>query len=359
MENSQLGRRKLWCHRMKVLKQELCRSGHQETVQEQVQVDESPEGAQQHCSPIQLGQGGDHLSAAQLLPPGQQPQGGDDVHEQLQRQTVRGGIAPNMGPQQMDQGWEAPEVTVQVQPQKLNQGWESPEVTVQVWPRKPNPRWEAPSVTVQVQLQQQGQGPGLPQVTIHVQPQEQGQGMAGIKVTVQLPLGRDPEEVTCFQDQGEEVLGNGEQLTPKQNQGEPMTRSEGKREPAVVELVPQGTLSQKHSQEGKVTKPQQDQSQEEERVEVVELQAGDKADLDVMATEEQLQDQSQEQEQLKAELPPQKEGETATEMRQEQGNGQEGPKGMVEDLGQEVSKKRPQETPNYFVAIPITDDQVF
>ncbi|NXW18068.1 AKA7G protein, partial [Circaetus pectoralis] len=33
-------------------------------------------------------------------------------------------------------------------------------------------------------------------------------------------------------------------------------------------------------------------------------------------------------------------------------------KGMVEDLGQEVSKKRPQETPNYFVAIPITDDQI-
>ncbi|NXR03852.1 AKA7G protein, partial [Sagittarius serpentarius] len=29
-----------------------------------------------------------------------------------------------------------------------------------------------------------------------------------------------------------------------------------------------------------------------------------------------------------------------------------------EDLVQEVSKKRPQETPNYFVAIPITDDQI-
>ncbi|KAF1621561.1 UNVERIFIED_CONTAM: A-kinase anchor protein 7 isoform gamma, partial [Eudyptes pachyrhynchus] len=29
-----------------------------------------------------------------------------------------------------------------------------------------------------------------------------------------------------------------------------------------------------------------------------------------------------------------------------------------EDLGQEVSKKRPRETPNYFVSIPITDDQI-
>ncbi|NXM34591.1 AKA7G protein, partial [Oxyruncus cristatus] len=29
-----------------------------------------------------------------------------------------------------------------------------------------------------------------------------------------------------------------------------------------------------------------------------------------------------------------------------------------EDMGQGVSKKRPQETPNYFVAIPITDDQI-
>ncbi|NXF51889.1 AKA7G protein, partial [Oceanites oceanicus] len=29
-----------------------------------------------------------------------------------------------------------------------------------------------------------------------------------------------------------------------------------------------------------------------------------------------------------------------------------------EDLGQELSKKRPRETPNYFVSIPITDDQI-
>ncbi|NXQ81561.1 AKA7G protein, partial [Nyctibius grandis] len=29
-----------------------------------------------------------------------------------------------------------------------------------------------------------------------------------------------------------------------------------------------------------------------------------------------------------------------------------------EDLGQEVSKKRPRETPNYFVSIPITNDQI-
>ncbi|NWS83110.1 AKA7G protein, partial [Toxostoma redivivum] len=29
-----------------------------------------------------------------------------------------------------------------------------------------------------------------------------------------------------------------------------------------------------------------------------------------------------------------------------------------EDLGQELSKKRPREAPNYFVAIPITDDQI-
>ncbi|NXV81506.1 AKA7G protein, partial [Atlantisia rogersi] len=29
-----------------------------------------------------------------------------------------------------------------------------------------------------------------------------------------------------------------------------------------------------------------------------------------------------------------------------------------EELGQEVLKKRPRETPNYFVAIPITDDQI-
>ncbi|GAB0182700.1 A-kinase anchor protein 7 [Grus japonensis] len=329
-----------------------------------VQVDESPEGAQQLCSPVQLGQGGDHISGAQLLPPHQQPWRGDDVHVQLQRQTAGGDVAPNMGPQQTDQGWEAPEVTVQVRPQKLSQGWESPEVTVQVQPQKPSPRCEALSVTVQVQLQQRGRGPALPQVTVQVQPQERGQGMAGIKVAVKLQLSCDTEEVTCLQEQGEEVLGNEEQLTPKQNEGEPMARSEGEGELAVVELVPQGALSQKQNQ-GEVTKPQQDQSQEEERAEVMdlqEMQVGDKADLDGMVTEEQLQDQSQEQEQLKADLPPQKEGQRATEMRQEQGDVQEGSKGIVEDqkeeLGQEVSKKRPRETPNYFVAIPITDDQI-
>lgn len=346
---------------MKVVKRRLCRSRHQEIVQEQVQVDESPEGAQQLLSPVQLEQGGDHLSAAQPLPPGQQPQGGDNVQVQLQRQTTRGGTALNMGPQQMDQGWEASEVTVQVRPQKLSQGWESPEVTVQVRPQKRSPRWKAPVVTVQVQLQQQGRGPALPQVTVQVQPQEQGQGMAGVKVTVQLQLGHDPEEVTCLQNQGEEVLGNGEQLTPKQNQGEPVSRSKGERELAVLELVPQEVPSQKQDQQ-EVIKPQQDQSQEEEREKVMELQemkVKDKADLDGIVTEEQLQDQSQEQAHLKADLPPQKEGQSAAEMMQEQGNGEDEPKGMVEDLGQEVSKKRPRETPNYFVSIPITDDQVF
>ena len=343
-----------------MVKRELCRSKHQKMVREQGQVDESPDGAQQLCSPVELGQGGDHPSAAQ--PPGQQPQGGENVRLQLQRQTVQEGTVPNMGPQQMDHRWEAPEVTVQVRPQKLSQGWESPEVTVQVQPQKPSRRWEAPSVTVQVQLQQRGQGPTLPQITVQVQPQEREEGMAGIKVTVQLQLGHDPEEVSCLQDQGEEVLRNGEQSTPNQNRGEPMTRSEGERELAVVELVPEEALSQKQDEEGEVTKPQQDQSQEGERVEVMELQdmqVGDKADLDGMVTEEQLQDQSQEQEQLKADLPPQNEGQRATEMRQEDGDVQEGPKGMVEYLGQEVSKKRPRETPNYFVAIPITNDQVF
>lgn len=366
MEKPQLKRRKLLCRRMKVVKRELYRSRHQEMVQKQVQVDESPEGAQHLCSPIQFGQGQDHLSAAQMLPSGQQPQEGDNVHVQLPRQAVRRGMTLNVGPQQMVQDWEAPEVTVQVRPQKQSQGWESPEVTVQVWPQKPSPQWEAPLVTVQVQLQKQVQGPALPQVVVQVQPQEQRQITAGIKITVQLHLGRDTEEVSCLQDQGEEMLGNGEQLTSKQRQGEPMAKSEGERELAVVELVPQGTLSQKQDREGEVTKPQQDQSQEEESSEMVELQevqVKHKADLEGMVTEGQLQDQSQEQEQLKADLTPQKEGQRATDVRQEQGDVQEESKAMgkdqKEDLGQEVSKKRPRGTPNYFVAIPVTNDQVF
>lgn len=364
---------------MKVIKRELCRSQHQEVVevdgspegvqpqevvQEHDQVDESPEGTQQLSSPVQLEQE-DQPSAAQLLPSAQEPQGGNDIHVHLQRQPVQGGMAPNMGPQATDPGWEFPKVTVKVQPQNTSQGWESPEVTVQVQPLRPRPRWEAPSVTVQVQLQQQGPGPSFPQVTVELQPQEWGQGTAGIKVTVQLQLGCDPGEVTRLQNQGEGVLDNGQQLTPQKNQGEMMmTCSEGERELAVVELLPQKILSQKQDQGGEVEKAQQDKSQEE-RAGVAELhnmQAGEKADLNGMGTEEQLQYQSQEQEKVKADLLLQKEDQRSTEMTQEQGNIQEGPRGIVEDqkedLGRELSKKLPRGAPNYFVAIPITDDQV-
>ncbi|XP_066170335.1 uncharacterized protein [Sylvia atricapilla] len=379
LDNPQLGRRKLWCYRMKVIKQELCRSQHQEVVQvdgspegaqphevvqEHVQVDVSPEGTPQLSSPVQLEQG-DHPSAAQLLPSAQEPQEENDTHVHPQRQAVQGDMAPNMGPQPTDPGCEFPKVTVKVQPQNMSCGWDSPEVTVQVQPRRPSPRWEAPSVTVQVQLEQQGPGPSLPQVTVQLQPQEGGQGTAGIKVTVQLLLGCDPEDVTCLQNQGEGMLDNGQLLTPPKNPGEMMrmTRSEGERKRAVVELVPQGILSQKQDQ-GEVEKAQQDQSQEERAgvVELCNMQAGDKADLNGMVTEEQLQDQSQEQEQLKAELPLQKEDQRSTEIRQEQHNVREGPReiveGQKEDLGGEPSKKRPREAPNYFVAIPITADQI-
>ncbi|XP_066848900.1 neurofilament light polypeptide-like isoform X2 [Anser cygnoides] len=352
---------------MKVVKRELCRHRHQEMVQDQAQVYGSPDGSQQVCLPVQLGQGGGHLPAAhpQRLVHGQQPQGLDPVH--VQRQTAQGGTVPNMEPQQMDDGWEAPEVTVKVRPQKLSQGWEAPEVTVQVQPQKLSPRWEMPEVTVQVQLQQRGRGPALPQVTVQVQPQVQGQRMAGIKVTVQMHSGCEPEEVTRVQDQGEEVLENGEQLIQKQNQGDSMARSEGERELAEMELAPQGAWNQKQDQEGEVIKLQQEQSQNRERAEVTELQemqVEDQAGLDRMVTEEKLQDQSQEQEKLKADLSPQQEGQRDTEMRQDQSDVhiQEGFKGLVEeqqeDLEQEVPKKRPRETPNYFVSIPITDDQI-
>ncbi|RLW13162.1 hypothetical protein DV515_00000169, partial [Chloebia gouldiae] len=360
---------------MNVIKRELCRSlcqevvqvdgspegaQPQEVVQEHSQADESPEGAQQICSPVQLDQG-DHPSAAQQLASAEGLQGGNDIHVHPQRQPVQGGMAPSMAPQPTESGWEFPKVTVKVQPQNRSQGWDSPEVTVQVHPQRPSPRWEAPSVTVQVQLQQQGPGPSLPQVTVQLQPQEWGRGTAGIKVTVQLQLGRDPEEVTCLQNQGEGVLANGGH--PK-NRGEMMTKSESEREIAVVQLVPQEVLSQKQDQGGEVEKAQQDQSQEE-RAEVMELhdmRVGDKADLNGMVTEEQLQDQSQEQEQLKADLPLQKEDQRSTKIIQEQGNIQEGPRGNAEDqkedVGQELSKKRRRDSPNYFVAIPITDDQL-
>lgn len=328
---------------------------------------DSPNGSQQACLPVQLGQGEGHFPAAclQRLVHDQQPQGLDPVCVQPQRQTAQGGIVPNMEPRQIDERWDAPEVTVQVRPQKLSQGWEAPEVTVQVWPQKLSPRWEMPEVTVQMQLQQRGQGPALPHITVQVQPQVRGQQMAGVKVTVQMHSGCEPEEVTHVQDQGDEVLGNGEQLTRKQNQGDLIARYESEREVNEVELVPQGAWNQKQDQEGDVIKFQQEQNQKGERVEVTELQVEDQAGLDRMVTEEQLQNQSQERENLKADLSPQQEGQRVAEMSQDQSDVhiQEEPKGLVEEqqenLEQEVPKKRPRETPNYFVSIPITDDQVF
>lgn len=100
---------------MKVIKRELRGIQHQEMVQvdgspesaqpqevvkEQVQVDESP-GAQQLCSPVQLEQG-DHPSAAQPLPSAQEPQGGNGIHVQPQRQPIQGVMAPNMEPKPTD-----------------------------------------------------------------------------------------------------------------------------------------------------------------------------------------------------------------------------------------------------------------
>lgn len=335
-----------------------------ELVKEQVQVDGSPEGFQQVCSPVQQGQGEGYLPAAQpqTLAHGQQPQGVGTEHIQQQNQTVQGGMALNMKSQQVDKGREALEVTVQVRLQKLGEGWEAPEMTVQVQPQKLSPRWEMPDVTVQLQLEQQGKGTALPQVTLQVQPKVQERGMTDLKVTVQMHFGCEPKEVSCMRDQGEEILENGEQQTLNENQGESVARSEGKRELAVMELVPQGAHSQKQDQEGEVLKFQHGQSQEDGREAAMEIQAENKAGLHGEVTD-QLYDQNQKKEELKADLSLQQEGHRDTEMEQGQGDVQVGPKVVteVEQEGQEreVLKKRPRETPNYFVSIPITNDQVF
>ncbi|XP_010707087.1 uncharacterized protein LOC104910279 [Meleagris gallopavo] len=334
-----------------------------ELVKEQVQVDGSPEGFQQVCSPVQQGQGEGYLPAAQpqTLAHGQQPQGVGTEHIQQQNQTVQGGMALNMKSQQVDKGREALEVTVQVRLQKLGEGWEAPEMTVQVQPQKLSPRWEMPDVTVQLQLEQQGEGTALPQVTLQVQPKVQERGMTDLKVTVQMHFGCEPKEVSCMRDQGEEILENGEQQTLNENQGESVARSEGKRELAVMELVPQGAHSQKQDQEGEVLKFQHGQSQEDGREAAMEIQAENKAGLHGEVTD-QLYDQNQKKEELKADLSLQQEGHRDTEMEQGQGDGQVGPKVVteVEQEGQEreVLKKRPRETPNYFVSIPITNDQI-
>ncbi|XP_072185367.1 uncharacterized protein [Excalfactoria chinensis] len=333
-----------------------------ELVQEQAQMDDSPEGSRRVCFPVQQGQAEDYLPAAppQTLAIGQQPQGTGTEHIQ-QNQTVQGGMALNVEPQQVNKGCDALEVAVQVRPQMLSKGWEAPEMTVQVRPQKVSPKWEVPDVTVQLQLEQQGRGTALPQVTVQVQPKVQGQAMTDLKVTVQMHFSCEPKDVSCMQDQGEETLENGEQQTLNQNQGGSIARSEGKRELAVMDLIPQRAHKQKQDQEGEALKFQHGQSQEDGRAEIIEMQAENQVGLHCEVTD-QLCDQNQKKEDLKEDLSLQQESQRDTEMKQGQGDGQEGPKEVTEDQQegqeQEVLKKRPRETPNYFVSIPITNDQI-
>ncbi|OXB73330.1 UNVERIFIED_CONTAM: hypothetical protein H355_011318 [Colinus virginianus] len=340
-----------------MIKRELYKNRHQEIVQEQAHVDRSPGGSQQVCSLVQQSQG----DGPQTLAHGQQPQGLATEHIQQQNQRIQGDVALDMEPQQMDEGRKALEVTVQVRPQKLSKGWEAPEMTVQVRPQMLSPRWEIPDVTVQLQLEKQAGGAALPQVTVQLQPQEPGQGVTDLRVTVQMHFGCEPKKVSSMQDQGEETLENGGQQTVKQNQGESEARSEGKREMALKELVPLGAHSQKQDQ-GEVIKFQHGHIQDDERAEVMEMQTENKAVLNKKVTEYQLCDQNQEQEELKADLLLQQEDQRDTEVRQCQCDVQEGPEGVTDDQQegqeQEVPKKRPRETPNYFVSIPITDDQI-
>ncbi|TFK12270.1 frizzled-8 [Platysternon megacephalum] len=308
----------------------------------------------------------------------QQQRGREENPEVTQEQNPA-----NTGPkvivqvQPQGQGGVVPQVTVQVQQQ--GQGWEAPQVTVQVQPQQMGPGWEAPGVTVQVQ--QQGQGGAAPQVTVQVQvqAQQQSQGGASLQVTVEVQpqRGHDREgsRVTQTQHQGQDKERS---KTMEQqlnlDERESKVRVEDEKEPKELDL--EGNQGQ--DKEGtEAMEQQQDQSQDKERSKAMEqhlnldereskvrvederepkeLELEGKHGQDKKGTEvlEQQQDHSQDEEGSKAvdlQKPSQEEeGLKTMEMEQQQGQAQD---------KQTMYKKHLREMPNYFVSIPIRNDQI-
>ncbi|XP_043395771.1 uncharacterized protein LOC122464491 isoform X2 [Chelonia mydas] len=321
---SQLWRRKLWCRRPKAMEQQQQGTGEsQEVTQEQNPADKGPK-----------------------------------VTVQVQQR----------GP-----GWEAAQVTVQVQPQQSGPGREAPGVTVQVQQQGQG----GASLQVTVEVQQQGQGGAAPQVTVQVQPQQQSQGGASLQVTVEVQpqKGHDRKgsQVTQTQHQSQDEEGSKAMEQPlNQDERESQVMAEDEREPMEVEL--EGNQGQ--DKEGtEATEQRWDQSQDKERSEAMEQplnldereskvraeddreprelegkQGQDKKGKEVL---EQQQDHSQDEEGSKAvdlQKPSQEEeGLKTMEMEQQQGQGQD---------KQTLYKKHLREMPNYFVSIPITNDQI-
>ncbi|CAM4508158.1 uncharacterized protein LOC142070763 [Caretta caretta] len=321
---SQLWRRKLWCRRPKAMEQQQQGTGEsQEVTQEQNPADKGPK-----------------------------------VTVQVQQR----------GP-----GWEAAQVTLQVQPQQSGPGREAPGVTVEVQQQGQG----GASLQVTVEVQQQGQGGAAPQVTVQVQPQQRSQGGASLQVTVEVQpqKGHDRKgsqgTQTQHHSQDEEGSKAMEQLL-NQDERESQVMAKDEREPKKVEL--EGKQGQ--DKEGtEATEQQRDQSQDEERSKAMEqplnldereskVRAEDerepreregKQDQDKKGIEvlEQQQDHSQDEEGSKAvdlQKPSQEEeGLKTTETEQQQGQ---------EEDKQTLYKKHLREMPNYFVSIPITNDQI-
>ncbi|CAM4587192.1 unnamed protein product [Lepidochelys kempii] len=321
---SQLWRRKLWCRRPKAMEQQQQETGEsQEVTQEQNPADKGPK-----------------------------------VTVQVQQR----------GP-----GWEAAQVTLQVQPQQLGPGREAPGVTVEV---QQQGRGGA-SLQVTVEVQQQGRGGAAPQVTVEVQPQQRSQGGASLQVTVEVQpqKGHDRKgsQGTQTQHHSQDEEGSKAMEQPlNQDERESQVMAKDERKPKEVEL--EGNQGQ--DKEGtEATEQQRDQSQDEERSKAMEQplnldereskvraederapreregkQGQDKKGIEVL---EQQQDHSQDEEGSKAvdlQKPSQEEeGLKTMEMEPQQGQGQD---------KQTLYKKHLREMPNYFVSIPITNDQI-
>ncbi|XP_075777058.1 uncharacterized protein LOC142827113 isoform X2 [Pelodiscus sinensis] len=321
---SQLGRRKLWCRRPKVMEQQQGREENQEVVQEQTPADKG------------------------------------------QKVTVR------VQPQQQNQAQMAPQVTVQVQQQ--DQGGVVPQVTVQVQPQGPG----GTSLQVIVQVQQQDPGQMAPQVTVLVQPQQQSQGGTALQVTVEVQpqRGHDWQEsqVTQTHHQGQDEEGSkAMQQQLNQDESEPQVVAKNEREPKELELegkhgqdkegaeAVEQQWDQRQLVEGPKVEQQLNQDESEPQVmtkderEPIELELEGKQGQNKKGTEviEQPQNQSQDEEGSKAvslqKLSQEEEELKIVETEQQEGQRQD---------KQAMCKKQLREMPNYFVSIPITNDQI-
>lgn len=315
----------------------------------------------------------------QQLEEGQKMIVGDGWHQVKGRPTSDVAVQTQ---QEQGKAGKAPCVTVTVQQQW--DGGEVPEVTVEV--QQPGQMTEVPCVTVQVQ--QGGKVGAVSHVSVKVQQQIRGRDTPGpwcvtVHVEQRTQRGETPEKLAHWQHAGNAKHVSRVMQEHQQTQcNEELIAAEGKQQlkegtnmkesrfmqDAQESMETRGLLQQIRDQSTEQLKPKQliptDQAQTGLGTAVTEKQlhedsqvSEDKQTLNLHSwsrTEEKEQQQSEDEKGLNVFDQPQQicsdkgpPRQIIEEQRREH-----------EEEAQTVSKKHRRDTPNYFVAIPITNDQV-